>query len=134
MKVATAPFKVNEDILVKRWGEQVKDKPIYDNVKSGKTEYYLVICGSEIVDEFFLVPKENNLINLNISFKNLTRYVGMTMLYLKRDYDKITFAIDENMYGKEKLDFLRNKYKVLEDYINEDGLSTLVVDIKNTNN
>ena len=56
------------------------------------------------------------------------------MLYLKRDYDKITFAIDENMYGKEKLDFLRNKYKVLEDYINEDGLSTLVVDIKNTNN
>ena len=134
MKVATVPFKVNEDILVKRWGEQVKDKPIYDNVKSGKTEYYIIVCGSEIVDEFFLVQKENNLINLNISFKNLTRYVDMTMLYLKRDYDKITFVIDENMYGKEKLDFLRNKYKVLEDYINEDGLSTLVVDIKNTNN
>ena len=129
-RIGKGTFEGNKDILIKQYGELIKDKQIYNDVVNGNAKYYFVMLGDEIIDDFFLFPNENNLINLNTSLKDLERNISSVMYSLSFKYDHITFILDENTYGKEKTNYIRDYYEVISDSVNDNGMTEIVVKTK----
>ena len=122
-------IKTNELGLVKRYGEQIIDKPIYQNIANGIEDYYIIVSNNMIVDDFILYIRDNNKINLHISLNNFYEYIDMIINNLSTKYKYLTFTICERVYGKEKLNYLRNKYKIISDSIKLFDMTELVISI-----
>jgi hypothetical protein len=122
-------IKTNELELVKRYGEQIIDKPIYHNIANGIEDYYIIVSNNMIVDDFILYIRDNNKINLHISLNNFYEYIDMIINNLSTKYKYLTFTICESVYGKEKLNYLRNKYKIISDSIKLFDMTELVIRI-----
>ena len=114
-------------ILVKLHGEIIIDKPIYQKVLDGIVEYYYIKCGGKIIDDFFLNKRENNKINLHISFFKFKECIDSAIEYLSSKYSYVTFTTYEDQKGKEMLDYLRNNYKVLSDSVKLYEMTELVI-------
>ncbi len=120
-------FRGDITVLVKIHGEMIIDKPIYQKVLDGIVEYYYIICGDKIIDDFFLNKRENNKINLHISFLNFKECIDSAIEYLSSNYSYITFTTYEDQKGREMLDYLRNNYKVLSDSLKLYEMTELVI-------
>ena len=57
----------NYDEFIKWNGLKEKNKPIAIDIKNNVAKYYIVLENDEYYSEFILFPKEDNLINLNIT-------------------------------------------------------------------
>ncbi len=126
--------KANEETLIKYHGEFIIDKPIFQNVIDGIEEYYVVRIDDKIIDDFFLnVKRNNNIINLHISLNRFKECVDEVINYLSTKYSYITFTLYEDGFGKEKLDYLRNNYKVISDSVKLFDMTELVINIKQKN-
>ena len=103
----------NYDEFIKWNGLKEKNKPIAIDIKNNVAKYYIVLENDEYYSEFILFPKEDNLINLNITISAKT-FIEEAINYLKKDYDYLVFKSDENIYNN--LDIIRNNYNCIEEY------------------
>ena len=103
----------NYDEFIKWNGLKEKNKPIAIDIKNNVAKYYIVLKNDEYYSEFILFPKEDNLINLNITISAKT-FIEEAINYLKKDYDYLVFKSDENIYNN--LDIIRNNYNCIEEY------------------
>ena len=103
----------NYDEFIKWNGLKEKNKPIAIDIKNNVAKYYIVLENDEYYSEFILFPKEDNLINLNITISAKT-FIEEAINYLKKVYDYLVFKSDENIYNN--LDIIRNNYNCIEEY------------------
>lgn len=106
----------NYDEFIKWNGLKEKNKPIAIDIKNNDAKYYIVLEDDEYYSEFIVFPKEDNLINLNITI-GVKTFIEEAINYLKKDYDYLVFKSDENMYNN--LDIIRNNYNCIEEYKEE---------------
>ena len=108
-------FEIKEgsyDDYIKWNGLKVEGKPIALEIRDNVCKYYMVFKDDEYYSEVVVFPKEDNLINLNITF-GLKNYIDKLLDYLKKDYDYLVFKSDEDMYNN--LDIIREKCNCIKE-------------------
>lgn len=103
----------NYDDYIKWNGLKESEKPIALELRDNVCRYYMVFKNNKYYSEVVVFPKENNLINLNITI-GIKNYLNALLEYLKKDYDYLVFKSDENMYNN--LDMIREKCNCIEEY------------------
>ena len=115
-------------------GNRVKKLPIAKKIKDGSCDYY-ILEKEDIFIELYVFKEENNLVNCNICNAINFEY-DLTMDLLKNTYGKVTFKQDNNIYGEELFNKIKNTYKVIsekEEFINKRfKLNVLYVDLNKT--
>lgn len=101
------------DEYVKFNGDKYADCPLAITIKDGECDYFIVCKGGKPFSDIVVFPKENNLININIilNFKDILKCL---LKELKKDYQYLTFAGDDNNY--KSLELIRQNCDCRKEY------------------
>lgn len=109
MKVVRGNYKD----YVKFNGEKYADSPLALIIKENECDYYLVYKGKKMFSDVVVFPKEDNLINLNITLC-MQDILKTILKEFKQYYPYITFALDANRY--KNVIFIRDNCDCLEEH------------------
>lgn len=100
------------DDYIKWNGLKMAGRPIALELRDDNCKYFIVYKNGQYYSDVVLFPKEDNLINLNITAR-IRNYFDKLINYLEKDYDYLTFKEDESLYNN--LDMIRKKCKCIEE-------------------
>ncbi|MDE6141021.1 MAG: hypothetical protein K2G03_00315 [Bacilli bacterium] len=98
---------------VKFNGEKFSNSPLALTIKENECDYYLVYKDENMFSDVVVFPKENNLINLNITLNIEEIFIGI-LEELKNYYSYLTFSFDAN--NDKVLELVREKGNVVDEY------------------
>ena len=116
-------------------GKKQQDTPAALKIKDGLCDYYIIETENGIYADLLVFKDENNLVNLHICNALKLEY-DLTINLLKDKYGVVTFKQDNNVYGEELFNKIKDTYSLIDEHeerINDKfSLNSITVDLTKT--